>query len=107
LFSIQKPIMDVEPRTEPDGRISFHGRESGHWEQSADTGYGELTGAILETFIDESLVRKILEGVQQNDLPTVYWLAEQGVNVYRRGDAAQGFVKSVLPALPPGMLSEK
>lgn len=106
-FYVPKPVRDAQPQTEPDGRISFHGHDGNHWDQSADTGYSELADAIRETFIDEALVRKILEGVQQKDLPIVYWLAEQGINVYRRGDAAQRFVKSVLPALPPGMLPEK
>jgi hypothetical protein len=101
LFGFQKPIMDAQPRTEPDGRISFHGHDGGHWEKDTDEGYGELTGAIRETFIDEPLMRKILEGVREKRLQIISWLGEQGLNVYSREGGNRPPVKSLLPAFPP------
>jgi len=79
------------------------GHVGNHRDQNADEGYGELTDAIRETFMDESLVRKILGGVQRKDFLIISWLGEQGVNVYRRVEPTQPPVKSVLRrCLPPG-----
>jgi hypothetical protein len=100
-FKIGPLMMDVTPRKDPDGRTSFVGRDDNHWDMPADEGYGQVDGAIRETFMDEPLMDIISEGLRENNYRMLAWIGAQGIRVYRRLPERSIPVKSALPAFPP------